>query len=553
MSEAADIPFPGHPEGDDIPMEHPAPETFTRRKKNKLTPEQQLAVLNRSMPFAGDAEQGVLSVMLQDPERISSIRMMLADGAMYHNAHRIIYDQILEFEDCGAPLDMTTLTMALRDKGLLEKAGGPGAISDLYSFLPIQVQADFFIKVVQDKHLLRDTIAACAEVIAKCQQHGAEHVDEDVLPLITTGEQRLFEMVERAQERDSAKAKTIDMREMVPRWVERMEHIKNMRGKVNGLQTGWVDVDRAFGGLGTDPKGDLVIIAGFPGMGKSVAAASVVESVGMVQQVPGTYFPLEMGVDGAMDRFALGFSGVDTSKARSGFFSNQDFGNIMRAMPQMSSAPIHWWEGSFISCTELRATVQIHVRKYGIKWIMIDHMGQIRPSTTAGKNDPRIGQVEIMETLHSIRHDFGITIFLCVQLAKSASDKRPNQPKQLSDLRGASEIGEYATHCIFIDRPIMRRPWSTFSDDAKADWMRMTEIYTRQVPQNWAESSDEVLDVAQQNYKEHALAAIAKNRHGATPDHICLRFQGPIQRFTNRSPALYSTDPHARQVELHGF
>lgn len=509
--------------------------------------------VNRSMPFSDEAERGVISGLLHAPERISEVRLQLEDGAFFHIANRIVYDQLLEFDSMGVPLDIHTLTDALRAKETLGKVGGPGAIAEYFGFIPVSTHFDFYIKQLQDKHLLRQTIERCAITMDACYSHGSESIDEDPLKVVMAGEQQLFQLVEKGQARGSQKSKIISMPQMLPRWVERLEHVKNMRGKINGLQTGWVDVDRAFGGLGTDPKGDLCILAGFPGMGKSVAAASVVESFGLVQGVPGLYLPLEMGVDGAMDRFGLGVAGVDTSKARNGFFSNRDFDEIQGAFRRLREAPIYWWEGSFIECTELRALAQIMKRKCDIKWLLLDHMGQIKASTAAGRSDPIKGQIEIMETLHSIRHDFGLTIVLCVQLTKAASEKRPSQPKQLSDLRGASEIGEYATHCLFIDRPIQRRPWTSLSDEQREEWDRMTSNYAREVPAHWASTSPDGAPLAYQHYKEHAVLAIAKNRHGATPDHICVRFQASIQRFTNRSPTLYSNNPNAQQVVLHGF
>ena len=133
------------------------------RKRNEIpTAEELLANINRALPFSDEGEKGVLSSLLQDPnERLSESRVSLPAAAFYHEANRTIYEKLLEFYDKNLPIDPVMVTNALRDQGLLERVGGPAAITELFTFVPSPSHYTHYKKIVLDKFILRQLIHAC--------------------------------------------------------------------------------------------------------------------------------------------------------------------------------------------------------------------------------------------------------------------------------------------------------------------------------------------------------------------------------------------------------
>jgi len=298
------------------------------------------------------------------------------------------------------------------------------------------------------------------------------------------------------------------------------------------------------------------MIGGFPGMGKTGVAVSLLESIAVEQKYPTLILPLEMGRVGVGHRLYLGRAGVDVSASRSGFVPREAMGQIAKTSPEIARSPIYWGHKSSMTTAELRAEVTMMHRRHGIKCVIIDHFGQLRPSGKRGLGDERQGQIEIMETIHDLRRSLGILFILFVQLDKGAREKQAkNRPPNAGDIRGASELVEYPTHIAFIHRPDEVVKWNDLGDERQELWMNMTHGFRVDCPEAWCDGRGmpDQISVARMDYEEHARFIIAKNRWGATTDEICLRYRKNLQRFVSRSTKLYSNNPKYRQVKLPGF
>lgn len=320
----------------------------------------------------------------------------------------------------------------------------------------------------------------------------------------------------------------------------------------------------------------MLIVAGYPGNGKSAFGATLLENIAVQQGVPTVVFPLEMGRVGIAHRLYLGAAGVPVKASRSGFLAKDDWGPIARSVDEIGSKPIFWDWSNSITHSDLHARVKVLARKHGIKCVIIDHFGHVKPTSKAGLSDPIVGQREVMETLHAMRRELGILVVLLVQMNKAARDVPVNHVPNLGSLRGASEIGEMATHAVFLHRPCLSLPFRTLARTPKLtaerqrEWAEKVDYYRMKFPEAWAPmvtpdgweehgvgSDDEDAFSPSPwhfvDYEEHTIANVAKNRHGATPDNVCLRFDLGLQRFRNRTSAKYSNNPDYRQVDLSGF
>jgi replicative DNA helicase len=509
-----------------------------------------------ALPATDEAEKGVLSCLLQEPgERVVETRITLPPEAFYHPANRTIYELLNEVVSKGLPIDPVAITHLLRDRGLLDGVGGASAISELFAFVPIAAHYPFYVKQVREKWLLREMIHANALGIHEAQMHASELEAESVGSLLSRNESRSFQVLDMFQGQGQGNH-IADSRAALVEWQEKFQQICDNRGKILGVQTGWVDVDRTFHGLNPDGEGDLFLIGGFPGMGKTGCGVSLLENIAVDGQIPCGVFPLEMGKVGWLHRLVLGRAGVDISVSRNGHLPKDSIGAIGRATKEIDAAPIFWDNSAFCDCDNLRARVTMMVRRHGLKVVFIDHFGQLRASTKEGKADKLRGQIEIMETLHELRRTLGITIVLFVQLTKEGREKQSrNRPPDNGDVKGAGEMIEYPTMIGFIHRPSVVRPWGALAEDEKDRWQEVTNMFRRDFPEAWHDGRGLPAEmyVCQKDYEEHARFIITKNRNGATCDDICLRYRLNLQRFSGRTLKLYSNNPKFRQVTLPGF
>lgn len=510
----------------------------------------------QALPYSQEAEDGLLSCLLQEPaERVMETRTTLPPEAFYHPATRTIYELLNECVGKGLGIDPAALTHLLRDRDQLDLVGGAAMIMQLYNFVPIPSHYPFYTKIVRDKWMLRKVIHAGAETIHEAQRH-EDYVEGDSIgPILSRAEGRMFQVLDQFQSKGPGSQIATSM-EAMAEWTEAFERICENRGKVLGVKTGWADVDRTFHGLNPDGEGDLFMIGGFPGMGKTGVGVSLLESMAVDQGVACGVFPLEMGKVGWGHRLVLGRAGVDISVSRNGHLRKDHFGPISHARGDIAKAQIFWDDSSFVECDELRARVTMMVRRHAVKVILIDHFGQLRPSSREGKNDKVRGQIEIMETLHELRRTLGITIILFVQLTKDGREKQArNKPPDNGDVKGAGEMIEYPTMIAFIHRPEVVRPWSSLDEQTQELWRGMTHGYRIDFPEAWHDGRGLPAEVYvhQRDYEEHARFIITKNRNGPTPDDIVLRYQKNLQRFRGRTLQLYSNNPKFRQVKLPGF
>lgn len=508
------------------------------------------------MPTAHEAEEGVISCLLQNPaERVVETRMELSPEAFYHPANRALYELLNECVAKGLVIEPPSLTHLLRERDLLDMVGGPAQVSELFNFVPIPAHYPFYVKLVREKWLLREMIHANALGIAEAQAHASELEPESVGAMLSRNESRSFQVLDLFQGSGTGNQIT-NSTAAVGEWQDAFQQICDNRGKILGVRTGWVDVDRTFHGLNPDGQGELLMIGGFPGMGKTGAGVSLLENIAIEDGVPCGVFPLEMGKVGWMHRLVLGRACVDISVSRNGHLQREHLGPIAHAQEHIQKAPIFWDNSAFCDCDNLRARVTMMVRRHGVKVIIIDHFGQLRPSSKEGKGDKVRGQIEIMETLHELRRTLGITIILFVQLTKEGREKQArNKPPDNGDVKGAGEMIEYPTMVAFIHRPDVVMKWHQLNEETQERWRQMTDGFRLDFPEAWHDGKGLPAEVyvAQRDYEEHARFIITKNRNGATPDNIVLRYRLNLQRFSGRTLKLYSNNPKFRQVVLPGF
>lgn len=532
-----------------------------KAKKKEVSVEEMLATLNRALPFSNEAEQGVLSCMLQDPvEKIPEARVLLTPESFYHLANRTVYEVMLDMDAHHIAIDPVTLTHRLREMELLDKVGGAAAMSDLFTFVPIVSHWPHYRKIVRDKWIARDGIRAHAAAQLRLHEFGSETLDEDVLSVLQAGELEVFRVLEAACE--GKNTGPVPVNDALRELIEHVLRLQENKGKILGVSTGIPDLDRAIGGQGLEP-GDKFVIGARPKMGKTNILCSLIHAISIVQRVPGLVLSMEMSRRRLLSRIAFGHFNIETSKASTGFLDRRDDQeNFMRMQREISQAPLHIDDTTNLDTNDLRSLVRIYKRRFGIRIVYLDYAQLVKPVTRIGGSEERLQIKETMEAIHEIARDEQV-IFIVLAQAGRGAEENPRHEPTAKDFDGGSAIEKFVDYGAFIHRPSKYKRWQDLKEAEQDHFRRVVEPLRKRHPECWAperiittDAGNPVLDDygnpgtewdIERDWEEHALLILCLNRNGDEA-RIWLRFDKAFTRFLPRNPKLFSNNSAERQA-----
>ena len=201
------------------------------------------------------AEQAVLGSMLVDKDAVIAAIEMLKPDDFYREDNKEIYAAMLELYNLGKPIDMITLKEQLILRTTLEKVGGISYIATLIDTVPTTSNIENYVKIVEEKSVLRNLIKTANDII-KLGYEGSEEVDT----VIEQTEKKIFDLVQNRNSRGYASIKEV----LISTFDELEKKFQN-KSKISGIESGFIDLDAKTSGL--NPS-DLIIIAARPAMGK---------------------------------------------------------------------------------------------------------------------------------------------------------------------------------------------------------------------------------------------------------------------------------------------
>lgn len=522
------------------------------KNEQPMTTEALLASTSQlALPASDEAEKGVLSCLLQEPEdRISAVRAKLPPESFYHPGNRMIYETLLAMDGAAPPVPIgpPSLTHALRERGWLEQVGGAAEISELFTFVPLTSHFAHFVKLMQDRWTLRKLVHASAENLEAVSKFGAEEVAQDVTELVAAAENRVFAVLEAVQASGEHSTNAVPASKGVAQWCEHLQVTIDNRGKIAGLTTGIHEIDMTLHGL-DDKEGEICVIAARPGQGKTAMALNIAEHLAVQCAAPGLIFSAEMSANQLYTRLILGPALVDTAKAFTGDFSREDHQAMKVQTMKVQKAPLWVSDGACISTADLRAQVQVAKRQHGLRWIIVDHLHLIKAVSPAGQKDERMRLVEVMETLQFLKKQHKIVVFVMVQLNRE-TDRNAGKPPVLADLAGSAASEQYADHVLMLHREPYFTPWHRLNEDRQKAWRELILPRRGRSPHLWSDGekyNEEEGGFARQDYEEQATIYVRKNRRGPTPE-LQIRFRPEFTLFSTRMPKLQSNNPLDHQM-----
>ena len=397
--------------------------------------------ISRALPNNTDAEKGVLSAMLQSPDEIATEAIQILDSnAFYVPSHKVLYELIIKLSDEGKPIDAITLQESLMRENLLNKVGGPSAVLDLIDFVPDASHFEYYVDIVKEKHLLREIISTCTTCINSAYTH-----EGDASQILDLVEQNILDIGDKDQEN----TESLTMKDHVLSAIENIESMYENKGQIQGLATGFRDVDNLLNGL---QPGQMIVIAARPSMGKTSLAMNIAEHVCVDQEKAVAVFSLEMTTQDLVQRLLCSRARVNSQKIRSGIPDSSDFPKLMKAAGELSKSKMLIDETPSISIIEMRAKARRMKQRDDIQLLVVDYLQLMQSTTRRAKDNRQIEISEISSGLKALAKELHIPVIVLAQVNRNPEERKGGRPR-ISDLRESGSIEQDADVVGLLMRP----------------------------------------------------------------------------------------------------
>jgi len=392
--------------------------------------------LDKIPPQNIEAEMATLGAMIIDEKSISEILEIADESYFYREEHKIIFKSIISLFDARKKIDILTISEDLAKKKTLEKAKGVAYLTTLADFVPASANAAYYAHIVKEKGILR-CLLGCANQIASFVYKGEEEVNN----ILDRAEKLIFEISDRRIE-----GGYVHIKDIIKDGIELIESLYHKKSHVTGIPTGFKDFDLKTAGL---QKGDLIIAAGRPSMGKSAFVVSIADYVAVEEKIPVAIFSLEMSKEQLMQRFLCLEAKVEVNRVRTGFLTPSEWPILTSAAGKLSEAPIYIDDAPAINVFELRAKARRLKAHHNIQLILVDYLQLIRGMRRGDNRQQEIS--DISQGLKALAKELSVPIIAVSQLSRAVESREGHRPK-LSDLRESGAIEQDADVVVLLFR-----------------------------------------------------------------------------------------------------
>ena len=401
-------------------------------------------------PHSAEAEEAVLGSLLIDPAATPRISTFLKAEDFYIVKNGWIYQAILAM---GEKADLLTISAELARNNLFEEAGGESYLAQLTISVPTALNVETYAHLVENFALRRRMLNAASE-IAKMAYDQTLPVDQ----VVEKSEATVFGVTDQR-----ASGQMAPIRKVVDEFFTHIEYLHDHKDEPLGIPTGYPDLDKLTGGL---QKGDLIIIAARPGVGKTSLMNNIGYYAAFKHRQRVAIFTLEMGNEQLVQRFVASETGIDSQRLRVGDLRDEEWGSLTKVCMQMSDLYIFLDDTPSLSPLDLRVKSRRIYQEYGLDLIIVDYL-QLMQGESGGRNDNRVQEISyISRSLKSIARELKVPLIAGSQLSRlveQRSDKRP----MLSDLRESGSIEQDSDIVMFIYRDEVYNPDTEFKNIAE--------------------------------------------------------------------------------------
>jgi replicative DNA helicase len=377
--------------------------------------------LRRVPPQSLEAEESVLGGILLDNTALDRVLELIQPDDFYRGTHRRIFRTMLELSERNEPVDLLTLSEALRARGELAEVGGSSFLAALAERVPTAANIAYYARIVRDRSLLRSLITASTEIATR-----GYDAPGNVGELLDRAEQLIFGISERQVRLSFSK-----IADVLVGSLKTIERLYEQKQAVTGVATGFADLDGLTAGL---QPSDLIVVAGRPSMGKTAFVLCVAEHAALRADVGVAIFSLEMAKEQLAMRMLCSEARVDLARVRTGHLSDREFPKLAMAAGRLADAPIYIDDTPALSVLELRAKARRLKRDPSAKLglVIVDYIQLMRGAEGRDNREQEIS--EISRSLKALAKELEVPVVALSQLNRQVESRNPPIPR-LADLR----------------------------------------------------------------------------------------------------------------------
>jgi replicative DNA helicase len=442
----------------------------------------------RMPPHDLAAEIALIGAMIVDPQVIGPVCMVLTKHDLfYKEEHQILFKTLVDLFEKNAPIDALVLHSTLTNLNLLEAAGGFDYLRQVIESHSSSANAEYYAGLVREKATLRSLINACTISLKDCYESG-----EGANVILDRSEKRIFDIAQQKISREATALTDVlhDTFEMID---------KNTGEHLTGVATGFIELDNLTSGL---QKGEMIVLAARPSVGKTAIAMNIVEHVGVDLKQPCAVFSLEMSKQQLAQRMLCSRSKVDSHRLRRGMLSRQDRDALAYAVGELSQGQIFIDDTPGLTLMDLRTKGRRLKLQYGIQMIVLDYLQLME----APREENRQQQISsISRGVKALARELELPVIALSQLNRASESE--NRLPRTSDLRESGSIEQDADVVMLLHR----------------------EAVMHRGDQEWMDANPDKINEAQ--------LIIAKQRNGPC-DTVKLTFLSGNTRFVNYNPGV---------------
>ncbi len=386
----------------------------------------------RLPPQSLEAEMATLASMALDKDIIGEIVQITRGEYFYRRDHQLIFDALIGLYEAGKPVDLVLLRDELHRRGHLEQIGGAEYLARLVNSVPSAANGPYYASIVRDKGILRQLISVTNRI-----NRDAYDVREDTEAFLNDVEHEIFNVTEQ-----KFTGQEHSLHEIISRVFEAIE----LRNKgVTGLPTGFFELDELTSGL---QKGEMIIIAARPSMGKTALGMNIAEHIGADNKAPVAMFSLEMSSQQLAERMLCGRADVDAGKLRKGMLDDFQHQALLQVAGELATAPIFVDDSAHLTPLELRAKARRLHDKHKIQAIVIDYL-QLMYAPGSESRQQEVGTIS--RHIKALARELEIPVVVMSQLNRGPEGRDLHRPR-MSDLRESGNIEQDADVVMLLHR-----------------------------------------------------------------------------------------------------
>lgn len=408
-------------------------------------------LLGKSLPTNIEAERAVLSAILLDDQNLTLVTDILKPTDFYHKSHQHVFQAVVELAQANKKIDILVLQDYLQTKKLLHDAGGVEYLLELQADIPSIGLIAQHARIVKDKALLRELIHSAADIITSCYDQNIEEIDS----VLDSAEQKIFHISHKLTTQSF-----VSLDNLLKKTFQNLALVKSSHEGVTGVPTGFANFDRMTSGM---QRGDLLILAARPSMGKTAFALNIALSAWHAGHPVGI-FSLEMSAEQLVLRMLSAESFIPHQKIRNALVSAEEWMALTNTAARLAEAKVFIDDSPSLNIMELRAKARKLKVQENIALIVVDYLQLINSHQ---RHENRTQEISaISRALKALAKELDIPVLALSQLSRSLETRMDKRP-MLSDLRESGAIEQDGDVISFIYRDVVYNPDTEYPDAAE--------------------------------------------------------------------------------------